>query len=68
MPAIPDLDEEKFFELRTLLRHTIAADADPAKQPADSIEGGPSGIGRVGQARRIAYGPVNGFSLTRLRP
>ena len=29
MPAMPDLDDEEFLELRTLLRHTIATDPDP---------------------------------------
>ena len=29
MPAMPELDGEEFFELRTLLRHTIAADPFP---------------------------------------
>ena len=29
MPAMPDLNEEEFLELRVLLRHTIASDSYP---------------------------------------
>ena len=33
MPAMPELDEEEFLELRTLLRHTIATDPYPLSPP-----------------------------------